>query len=187
MSAQQQRLMFEGTGFLGTLLFGIIQISSLLWITPCIVLKPQTRPFSPLDPSTRRLIIVNSHGSHMKAQCIVYCMQHAINLAILPSPHITQPLDIGIFSPMKQSMSRQVVAAARVHDEHLTKAAWAAHLPIAWKCHKTSHQRHKSPQIYTMPHETCQRSPKPSHSTIGMYQQCRKPNKTSTQMTVDVP
>ena len=99
------------------------------------IFEPQTRPLPPLDPSTRRLLIVDGHGSHMRAQFIVFCMQHAIDLAILPShsSHLTQPLDVGIFGPLKQSMSRQAVAAARIHDGRVTKAVWAAQLAVARK------------------------------------------------------
>ena len=49
------------------------------------VFKPQTRPLPPLDPSTCRLLIIDSLGSNLKAQFIVCCMPHAINLAILLS------------------------------------------------------------------------------------------------------
>ena len=39
------------------------------------VFDPQTHPL-PLDPPTRRLLIVDGHGSHMKADFIVFCMNN---------------------------------------------------------------------------------------------------------------
>jgi hypothetical protein len=52
----------------------------------------------------RRLLIVNSHNSHVNMRFINYCDQNRILLAILP-PHSTyrlQSLDIGLFAPLAQ-------------------------------------------------------------------------------------
>jgi hypothetical protein len=52
----------------------------------------------------RRLLIVNSHNSHVNMRFINYYDQNHILLAILP-PHSTyrlQPLDVGLFAPLAQ-------------------------------------------------------------------------------------
>ena len=56
----------------------------------------------PSTPNQRRLLIVDGHGSHVKARFIACCIQNKIDLMVLPahSSHITQPLDVGIFSPL---------------------------------------------------------------------------------------
>lgn len=77
------------------------------WLTQ--VFDPSTRPSI---PSQRRLLVVDGHGSHVKARNIAFCMQNNIDLMVLPahSSHITQPLDIAVFGPLKGAMSRIVNA-----------------------------------------------------------------------------
>jgi hypothetical protein len=43
-----------------------------------------------------RLLIMDGHGSHITANVIAHCMEHAIDLLILPphTSHILQPLDV---------------------------------------------------------------------------------------------
>src|SRR6266496_4733571 len=62
------------------------------------------------EPSTRakvdgkpRVLISDGHDSHVTGDFIQHCMENNIKLLILPphSSHFTQPLDIGIFSPLK--------------------------------------------------------------------------------------
>jgi len=57
----------------------------------------------PSTPNQRRLLIVDGHGSHVKARFIACCIQNKIDLKVLPahSSHITQPLEVGIFAPLK--------------------------------------------------------------------------------------
>lgn len=57
------------------------------------VFEPYTRPE---DPEQRRLLIMDGHGSHITANVIAHCMEHAIDLLILPphTSHILQPLDV---------------------------------------------------------------------------------------------
>ena len=97
------------------------------------VFGPQTRPLPPLDPSSCRLLIIDGHGSHMQGRFIAFCMQHAIDLAILPShsSHKTQPLDVGVFGPLKRTLSRLSSDEARIHDGRITKADWASLLARA--------------------------------------------------------
>ena len=98
------------------------------WLTA--VFKPQTCP-PPLTPPTCRLLIANGHGSHLQARFISFCMLHAIDLMILPahSSHRTQPLNVGIFAPLKAHMSRLATKAYRQSgDARIQKAEWAGQL-----------------------------------------------------------
>jgi len=71
-------------------------------------------PCTTVGDITRRLLIVDGHGSHVKAKFIAFCITHAIDLMVLPShtSHITQPLDVGIFGPLKGAMARYTDAVA---------------------------------------------------------------------------
>ena len=100
------------------------------WLTN--IFEPQTRPppLTPPAPPTRRLLIADGHGSHLQARFISFCMRNSIDLMILPahSSHRTQPLDVGIFGPMKGHMSRLASEAARIYGGRIQKTTWAAQL-----------------------------------------------------------
>jgi hypothetical protein len=55
-------------------------------------------------PARRRLLIADGHGSHIRADFIAYCMEHNIDLLIMPPhcSHVLQPLDVGVFSAFKR-------------------------------------------------------------------------------------
>lgn len=93
------------------------------------VFEPCTSPPAP----TRRLLIVDGHGSHVKARFIALCITHAIDLMVLPAhtSHITQPLDIGVFGPLKHAMTRVNDAAAVYDSGRIPKAIWASQLAAA--------------------------------------------------------
>jgi len=94
------------------------------------VFQPQTLPSS---PNQRRLLIVDGHGSHVKAPFIAFCMKNAIDLMVLPShsSHITQPLDVGIFAPLKAAMARATDRASRYEEGRVQKVDWAESLAYA--------------------------------------------------------
>jgi len=72
------------------------------WLTR--VFEPLTRP---QDPTTRRLLIMDGHSSHVTANVIAFCIKNAIDLLILPphTSHILQPLDVGVFAPLKRALA----------------------------------------------------------------------------------
>ncbi|CEL11935.1 hypothetical protein ASPCAL15029 [Aspergillus calidoustus] len=59
-----------------------------------------------------RLLIMDSHGSHLTPQIMEFCMANRIHIATFPphSTHRLQPLDVGIFSPLSQAYSDQLEA-----------------------------------------------------------------------------
>ena len=60
--------------------------------------------------NSKRILIVDSHSSHLNIRFIDHCDRHNILLAILPphSTHQLQPLDISIFSPLTTAYSNQI-------------------------------------------------------------------------------
>ena len=74
-----------------------------------------------------RLLIVDGHGSHITAPFIRFCMDHNIMVLLLPphSSHLTQPLDVGIFSPLKRRMSEELDKILRYGFSNIKKFEWA--------------------------------------------------------------
>ena len=91
--------------------------------------EPLTRP----EDINRRLLILDGHGSHVSGTLIAHGMQVAIDVLILPphSSHITQPIDVGIFRPLKQSMALEADTAAVYTPGTIKKKAWCAWLARA--------------------------------------------------------
>ncbi|KNG45926.1 pogo transposable [Stemphylium lycopersici] len=66
---------------------------------------------------SRRLLILDGHGSHVTMDFIKYCDRNRILLAILP-PHSTQtlqPLDVALFAPLSAAYSKEL-------SQHLERA-----------------------------------------------------------------
>lgn len=82
------------------------------WLTTGFA--PSTKPNGLL---TRRLLIIDSHSSHITTNVIALCMQNAIDLLILPlhTSHLLQPLEVGVFAPLKRALACETDAALR-HD-----------------------------------------------------------------------
>lgn len=80
----------------------------------------------PDDPSTRRLLVMDDHGSHITANVISFCMNNAIGLLILPphTSHLLQPLDISVFGPLKQFLAAETDAASRLDPGRIQRVEW---------------------------------------------------------------
>jgi hypothetical protein len=89
------------------------------------VFEPSTRP---ADPAQRRLLIMDGHGSHITANVIAYCMQHMIDLLILPphTSHMLQPLDVSVFSPLKRALAAETDAASRLDSGRISRIEWTS-------------------------------------------------------------
>ena len=98
------------------------------WIRGCF--EPSTR--NKANGATR-LLIADGHGSHVTAPFIRFCIDHDIIVLLLPlhSSHLTQPLDVGIFSPLKQKMAQQLDCILRYGVSNLKKFKWANSYRIA--------------------------------------------------------
>jgi hypothetical protein len=62
--------------------------------------EPYTRDNAEGRP---RFLIFDGHGSHTTPDIIRHCIHNRIHLALLPphTSHLTQPLDVGVFSSLK--------------------------------------------------------------------------------------
>ena len=109
------------------------------WSNDTLALDWLSRVFEPetcclkASPSDRRLLILDGHGSHVKANFIAFCVEHAIDLLVLPahSSALTQPLDVGIFRPLKGAMNDQSDAMARTDPGRVQKVDWVSRLADA--------------------------------------------------------
>ena len=95
------------------------------WITK--VFQPSTIP---QDPSQRRLLIMDGHDSHLRGGYLAYCMRHAIDVMVLPphSSHLTQPLDVGIFRPLKQAVASLTGKVAIFSDGRKSRDTWTVNI-----------------------------------------------------------
>jgi hypothetical protein len=85
------------------------------------------------DPATRekangkkRLLICDGHDSHISAQFIRYALDNNIVVLLLPphSSHILQPLDVGIFGPLKAAIGAQLSRLYATELGRLQKVEW---------------------------------------------------------------
>ena len=70
-----------------------------------------------------RMLVLDGHESHQSVNFEAYCKQHNIIPICLPShsSHITQPLDVGVFSPLKKAYGKEIGTFIRAHITHITK------------------------------------------------------------------
>ncbi len=57
------------------------------------------------------LLIMDGHDSHITGDWLAHCLDNKIIPAVLGphSSHLTQPLDVGIFGPLKKVMAREIM------------------------------------------------------------------------------
>src|SRR5438046_7214084 len=80
-------------------------IHGLEWLRRCF--EPATREHVN-NGQDWRILICDGHESHVTSRFLAHCLQHHIHVLLLPphTSHITQPLDVGVFGPLKTAMSR---------------------------------------------------------------------------------
>ena len=73
-----------------------------------------------------RLLICDGHDSHISAQFVRYCIDNKIVVFLLPphSSHLLQPLDVGVFGPVKAAMSLQLSRLYAMEISRLQKIEW---------------------------------------------------------------
>ena len=73
-----------------------------------------------------RLLICDGHDSHISAKFVAHCIDNNICLLLLlpHSSHLLQPLDVGIFSPLKTAVSADLDRLIRVGINRLEKVEW---------------------------------------------------------------
>jgi len=93
----------------------------LMWLKKCF------------DPNTKekaneqvRLLICDGHDSHISAAFMQHCYDSAIAVFLLlpHSSHLIQPLDVGVFSPLKAAMKSGLNTIFRTGIARLRKVEW---------------------------------------------------------------
>ena len=92
------------------------------------------------EPATRekanggyRVLILDGHGSHVTGEFIAHCMRNKIILLRLPphTSHLLQPLDVGLFGPLKKALSATLDPLIRTQVARLHKSEWLQAFVIA--------------------------------------------------------
>lgn len=83
---------------------------------------------------SKRLLILDNHGSHTTPEFIQFAEDNGIVLLWMPphSSHILQPLDVGCCSPLKKAHSQQIEHLIRNHIFHVTKETFLSTFKEAW-------------------------------------------------------
>lgn len=75
---------------------------------------PETRP----QNGQWRLLIMDGHGSHTAIDFLWLCKQNKIHLLFLPAhtSHVLQPLDLGVFAPLKSRYRSEISKLSSLDD-----------------------------------------------------------------------
>jgi hypothetical protein len=78
------------------------------------------------SPNEYRILLCDGHDSHVSASLVGYCIQNRILLVLLPphSSHLLQPLDVGIFRPLKTALAHRQTQLFRSGVRRIEKAEW---------------------------------------------------------------
>jgi hypothetical protein len=107
------------------------------WTTDEITFKWLKNQFIP--ESTKRLrgvyrlLVLDGHGSHLTPEFDQLCAENKIIPLCMPphSSHLLQPLDVGVFSPLKRAYSKLVEQRMRNNYNHVDKLDFLGALPTA--------------------------------------------------------
>ena len=69
---------------------------------------------------------MDGHSSHITANVIAFCMQNAVDLLIMPPhcSHLLQPLDVGVFAPLKHALSKKTDAVNQYDSSRISRISW---------------------------------------------------------------
>jgi DDE superfamily endonuclease len=72
------------------------------------------------DPLQTRILVLNGHESHIPTNFIYECEIHNVKLFYLSahSSHVTQPLNLSIFSPVKHHYRKEIDTIAAYDHRH---------------------------------------------------------------------
>jgi hypothetical protein len=87
-------------------------------------LKHVFDPFSKLhSTSAKRLLILDGHSSHETAEFDNFCRENAIICLCMPphTSHLLQPLDVGVFGPLKRVYGKLVEGIMAAGNNHIDK------------------------------------------------------------------
>jgi len=69
---------------------------------------------------------MDGHSSQITANVIAFCIENAIDLLILPphTSHLLQPLDVGVFAPLKRALALETDATMRLDSPRISRVQW---------------------------------------------------------------
>jgi hypothetical protein len=90
------------------------------WLTT--LFEPETHQID----RKQRLLLLDGHGSHLTARFIAFCLDKNIDLVCLPphTSHLLQPLDVGVFSPLKRALSAEIEKLFRLDTRRIPRIEW---------------------------------------------------------------
>ena len=87
-------------------------------------LKDMFEPHSKqLSTGAKRLLILDGHSSHLTAEFDTFCKEKAIICLCMPphTSHLLQPLDVGVFGPLKRAYGKLVEGMMVAGNNHIDK------------------------------------------------------------------
>jgi len=96
-------------------------VHGLQWLRE--VFEPATREKAKGKP---RVLICDGHDSHITASWLEHCRKNNIILLVLPphSSHLCQPLDVGVFKPLKTLIASAIEPLVSTELHRILKAEW---------------------------------------------------------------
>jgi len=96
-------------------------IHGLEWLRRCF--EPTTREKA---NGEYRMLILDGHGSHITYEFLLHCREHKIVLVrLIPhTSHLCQPLDVGLFRPLKGALSARLAPLLQTEVSRIRKPEW---------------------------------------------------------------
>ena len=134
-------------------------------------LTTQFEPLTRRNDGKRRLLVVDGHSSHYTTRFLAFCITKKIDLALLPphTSHVTQPLDIACFSPLKTAITSEVDAIFRKSVTSLLRVEWtSAYIRARARCFKpyTIESGFREASIYPLDPEVILSTLEPPRATL---------------------
>jgi uncharacterized small protein (DUF1192 family) len=84
------------------------------------VFEPYSKRYS---TGAKRLLILDGHSSHLTPEFDTFCEENAIICLCMPphTSHLLQPLDVGVFGPLKRAYGKLVEGMMVAGNNHIDK------------------------------------------------------------------
>jgi hypothetical protein len=94
------------------------------------VFEPYSRRYT---TGAKRLLILDGHSSHLTAEFDNFCKQSSIICLCMPAhaSHLLQPLDVGVFGPLKRAYGKLLEARMIAGNNHIDKEDFLSLYPPA--------------------------------------------------------
>ena len=94
------------------------------------VFEPYSKQYS---TGSKRLLILDGHSSHLSADFDDFCKKNAIICLCMPAhaSHLLQPLDVGVFGPLKRAYGKLLEDMMIAGNNHIDKEDFLSLYPLA--------------------------------------------------------